>query len=100
MAVIILAGNEYTLSPRFNIGELKRMTEVVDGANSANGAHVNVVERSRQLVAIALARAHPELKIDDDLETDMAELNAAAAVVIDVAGFALVGKTKAAPGTA
>lgn len=99
MAVIILAGKQYELT-RFNIGELKQMTEVVDGANGTNGATVNVVERSRQLVAIALARAHPELKVDDDLETDMAELNAAAAVVIDVAGFVMVGKQKAAPATA
>ena len=97
MAVIILAGNEYELD-RFNIGELKRMTEVVD---SANGRPMSTwSKRSRQLVAIALARAHPELKVDDDLETDMAELNAAAAVVIDVAGFVMVGKQKAAPATA
>jgi hypothetical protein len=98
LAIIILAGKEYEIS-RFNIGELKRMTEVVDGGG-ANGAHVNVVERSRQLVEIALARKYPELKIDDDLETDMAELNAAAAVVIDTAGFVMVGKLKAAAATA
>ena len=98
MAVIILGGNEYEIG-RFNIGELKRMTEVVDGG-SANGAHVNVIERSRQLVEIALARKYPDLKIDDDLETDMTELNAAASVVIDTAGFVMVGKPKAGPATA
>ena len=96
MAVIILAGKEYELG-RFNIGELKRLTEVV---NSASGAHVDVIERSRELVAIAMARKHPDLKVDDDLETDMAELNAAAATVIDVAGFVMVGKQKAAAATA
>jgi hypothetical protein len=99
LAVIILGGNQYEIG-RFNIGELKRMTEVVDGGGSANGAHVNVIERSRQLVEIALARKYPDLRIDDDLETDMAELNAAAAAVIDTAGFVMVGKPKAGPATA
>ena len=94
--MIILAGKEYELG-RFNIGELKRLTEVV---NSARGAHVDVIERSRELVAIAMARIAPDLKVDDDLETDMAELNAAAATVIDVAGFVMVGKQKAAAATA
>jgi hypothetical protein len=93
---IILAGNEYEVG-RFNIGELKRMTEVV---NNANGANVDVIERSRQLVAIALARKYPDLKVDDELETDMAELNAAAAAVIDAAGFVMLGKQKADPATA
>ncbi len=99
MAVIILAGKEYEVS-RFNIGELKRMTEVVDGSAGNGAAAANVVERSRALVAIALARKYPDLRVDDDLETDMAELNAAAAVVIDAAGFVLLGKPKAAPATA
>ena len=96
MSVIILAGKEYEV-PRLNIGELKRMTAVVD---NANGAEVNVVERSRQLIEIALARKYPDLKVDDDLETDMAELNAAAAAVIAAAGFVMVGKQKAAATTA
>lgn len=94
--MIILAGKEYEVS-RFNIGELKQMTDVVD---NSNGADINVVERSRQLVAIALARKYPDLKVDDELETDMAELNAAAAAVIDAAGFVMVGKRKAAAATA
>jgi hypothetical protein len=88
LPVIILAGNEYEVG-RFTIGQLKQMTEVV------NTASENVVERSRLLLAIALARKYPEVKIDDDLETDIAELNAAAATVIDVAGFVMVGKPKA-----
>jgi hypothetical protein len=96
LAVIILDGNEYEIG-RFNIGQLKRMTDVVD---NPNGAHVNVIERSRQLVEIALSRKYPEIKIDDDLETDMAELNAAAAAVIEAAGFVMVGKPKAGPTTA
>ena len=83
MAVIKLNGNDYEVGARFTIGELKRMTEVVDASD-------NVVERSRQLVAIALARKHPDVKLDDDFETDIAELNAAAATVIDVAGFVML----------
>ena len=97
MAIITLAGEDYEIPRRFNIGELKRMTEVVDNGAAGN---VNVVERSWQLVAIALARKYPEVKIDDELETDIAELNAAAATVIDAAGFVMVGKAKAAPAAA
>jgi hypothetical protein len=93
LAVIKLNGAEYEVGPRFTIGELKQMTEVVDASS-------NVVERSRQLVAIALARKHPDVKLDDDFETDIAELNAAAATVIDVAGFVLLGKQKAAAAAA
>jgi hypothetical protein len=92
LAVITLAGNDYEVG-RFTIGELKQMTAIVDSAE-------NVVERSKVLVAIALARKYPELKVDDDLETDMAELNAAAAVVIDVAGFVQLGKQRAAAAAA
>jgi hypothetical protein len=85
LPVIILAGQNYEID-RFNIGELKRMNDMVD-KGALNG---NVVERSRQLVEIALARRYPDLKVDDDLETTIAELNAAAATVIDVAGFVMV----------
>jgi hypothetical protein len=88
LAVIILAGKEYEVR-RFNIGELKQMTAAVDASD-------NVVERSRELIGIALARQHPEVTIDDKFETDMAELNAAAAVIIDVAGFIMLGKQRAA----
>lgn len=97
MAVITLAGQDYQIG-RFNIGELKRMTEVIDGSMpEING---NVVERSKLLVAIALERIAPDLKVDDSLETDMAELNAAAAAVIDLAGFVELGKQKAAAAAA
>ena len=92
MAVMILGGNGYEIGP-FNIGELKRMTEIVNASD-------NVVERSRVLVEIALARRHPEVKVDDNFETTLSELNAAAATVIDVAGFVMVGKPKAVPAAA
>ena len=88
MPVIILAGEEYEVG-RFTIGQLKQMTEII------NSTSENVVERSRLLLAIALARKYPDLKVDDDLETDISELNAAAATVVDVAGFVMVGKSKA-----
>ena len=92
MAVIILSGNQYEIG-RFNIRELKRMTEVVDSSD-------HPVERSKLLLVVALARVAPDLVIDDHFETDMAELNAAAAAVIDTAGFVMVGKPKAGPATA
>lgn len=91
--IVVLGGRDYEIPSRFNIGELKLMTAVVDSSD-------NVVERSKLLVSIALTRNHPDVTLDDDFETDMAELNSAAAAVIDIAGFVMVGKTKAAPATA
>jgi hypothetical protein len=93
LAIIILGGKEFAVD-RFTIGQLKRMTEVVDTARAGG---LNIIEQSRALVAIALERKYPDLKVADDLETDMVELNAAAATVIDIAGFVLVGKPKAVP---
>jgi hypothetical protein len=90
--IVTLGGRDYELG-RFNIGELKRMTEVVDSSD-------HPVERSKLLLVVALARVAPDLVIDDHFETDMAELNAAAATVINLAGFVAMGKTKAAPATA
>ena len=90
--MIILDGKEYEIR-KFNIGELKLMTAAVDESD-------NVVARSRDLVAIALARQHPEVAFDDKFETDMAELNAAATVIIDVAGFVMLGKQRAAAAAA
>ena len=92
MAVIILDGKEYEIR-KFNIGELKLMTTAVDEST-------NVVARSRELIAIALARQHPEVKFDDAFETDMAEINAAATVIIDMAGFVTLGKQRAAAAAA
>ena len=89
MAVITLAGDNYEIPDRFNIGELKQMAEVVDAGG-------NVVGRSRALIEVALARKHPEVKLSDDFETTMAEINAAASSIIDIAGFVQAGKAKAA----
>ena len=74
-------------------GELKRMTEIVEKSDHA-------IDRSKLLLAIALERFAPDVKIDDEFETDMAELDAAATTVINLAGFVTLGKRKAAPATA
>ena len=90
--VVTLGGRDYEIG-RFNIGELKRMTEIVERSDHA-------LDRSKLLLAIALERFAPELKIDDEFETDMAELDAAATTVINLAGFVTLGKRKAATATA
>jgi hypothetical protein len=93
LAIIVLGGENYDIGRKFTIGQLRRMTDVVDAGG-------NVIDRSRQLVAIALERGHPDIRLDDEFETDMTELNAAAAVVIDIAGFVMVGKPRAVPAAA
>ena len=90
--VITLGGRDYEIG-RFNIGELKRMTAVVERSDHA-------IERSKLLLEIALERIAPEIKIDDEFETDMAELDAAATTVINLAGFVTLGKQRAAAATA
>ena len=90
--VVTLGGRDYEIG-RFNIGELKRMTEIVERSDHA-------LDRSKLLLSIALERFAPDLKIDDEFETDMAELDAAASTVINLAGFVTLGKRKAAPATA
>jgi len=90
--VVTLGGRDYEIG-RFNIGELKRMTEIVERSDHA-------LDRSKLLLAIALERFAPELKIDDEFETDMAELDAAATTVINLAGFVTLGKRRAATATA
>jgi hypothetical protein len=90
--IVTLGGRDYEFG-RFNIGELKRMTEIIERSDHA-------VDRSKLLLAIALERIAPELKIDDEFETDMAELDAAATTVINLAGFVMLGKQRAAAATA
>ena len=91
-SIVTLGGHDYEIG-RFNIGELKRMTEIVEKSDHA-------IDRSKLLLAIALERFAPDVKIDDEFETDMAELDAAATTVINLAGFVTLGKRKAAPATA
>jgi hypothetical protein len=51
------------------------------------------------LLAVALERIAPELKIDDEFETDR-RVDAAATTVINLAGFVMLGKQRAAAATA
>lgn len=77
-AKITLAGVEYTIR-KFNIGELERIAETVEGPRH---------KVPFTIIGIALERAEPKLTGSvHDIETDTDEIQAAMAVVMDLAGL-------------
>jgi len=90
---ISLGGRRFELRP-LKLGQLRPVLDALDHMSGASGGAL--IEAAAHVVAAGLAPGHPELDPDGvlDLEATVAELNAAVAAVLRVAGLHTVGEAK------
>ena len=83
---IALGGHEFTLRP-FKLGQLRPVLDALDGMAGKSGGRL--IEAAARVVASGLAPAHAELTAEAvlELEATVAELNAAVAAILRVAGL-------------
>jgi hypothetical protein len=82
-AKITLGGEEYTIHA-FNIGELERVTDIINSSGTDGGVRVGRV--SFAILRIALERAAPSVD-PGTVELDMDELTAASQTILELAGL-------------
>src|SRR5437764_10644044 len=88
---ITLGGRQFELRP-LKLGQLRHVLDALDHMSGASGGAL--IEAAAHVVVAGLAPGHPELDAESvlDLEATVAELNAAVARVLRVAGLHPVGE--------
>src|SRR5260370_30202892 len=97
---IRLGARDFELRP-LTLGQLRHLLDALDAmAGKSGGA---LIDAAAEVVTAGLAAAHPDLTADMVLgcEASLAELNAAVAAILTMAGLHPVGEARpvASPGT-
>lgn len=90
---ITLGGRSFEVRP-LKLGQLRHVLDALDAVAGKTGG--GLIEAAAQVVAAGLKPGYPEIshKALLDLEATAAELNAAVAAVLRVAGLAPAGETQ------
>jgi hypothetical protein len=93
METMTLGGRQFELRP-LKLGQLRPVLDALDRMSGASGGAL--IEAAAHVVAAGLFPSHPELDSDGvlDLEATVAELNAAVASVLRLAGLQAVGESQ------
>lgn len=93
---VTIGDREFTVR-RPKLGQLRRIIDALDAMQGQQGGAL--IDASVALIIAGLAPAHSELTADAllDLESSIAELNAAVAAILDVAGLRSAAEGEATP---
>lgn len=88
---ISLGGRDFELRP-LKLGQLRNLLDALDEMTGKSGS--DLIDSAAKVFAIGISSAHPELTVDDvlNLEATIAELNAAVAAVLKIAGLQSMGE--------
>ena len=83
---ITLGGREFRLQP-LTLGQLRPLLDALDTATGASGG--TMIDAAARILLAGLAAVHPDLSLDDvlALQATVAEIYAAVAAVLRVAGL-------------
>jgi hypothetical protein len=90
---ITLGGRQFRLKP-LTLGELRPLLDALDAVSGASGGAM--IDAAARILQAGLAGAHPDLRLDEvlALEATMAEINAAVAAVLRLAGLVPQGASQ------
>jgi hypothetical protein len=96
---ITLGGRDFRLKP-LTLGQLRPLLDALDAASAVAAPPGNMIDTAVRILQAGLAGAHPNLTPDEllALEATVAEVNAAVAAVLRLAG--LVPREESPPGEA
>jgi hypothetical protein len=91
---ISLGGRQFEARP-LKLGQLRRLLDALEAMTGKSGG--GLIAAATEVVAAGLAPAHPDLTADAvlELEAGVAELNAAVAAILRIAGLRPAGGSPA-----